>query len=60
LSLVHDDQHVDYAHGIRLVDRALEIDGEARDVVAVLADKTLADLISDEGAYDLSLYWDKY
>jgi hypothetical protein len=60
LSLVHDDRHVDYAHGIRLVDRALEIDGEARDVIAVLADKTLADLISDEGAYDLSLYWDKY
>jgi hypothetical protein len=60
LSLVHDDRHVDYAHGIRLVDRRVEVDGADMDFFDVLRDRQLAKLISDEGAFDLGTAWDRF
>ncbi len=60
LSLVHDDRHVDYAHGIRFVDRRVEVDGRDMDFFDVLRSRELAKLISDEGAFDLGTAWDRF
>lgn len=59
LSLVHDDRYVDYAHGIRLVDSEMEVDGVRRELLDVLASRNEAALVSDEGAYDLRTVWEK-
>jgi hypothetical protein len=45
----HTDRWVDYSHGVRLVLRAMVIDGGEHDVVDVLRDDTLAALLSEEG-----------
>ena len=57
LSLTHDDTYVDYAHGIRLVDDRMIASGRERPVLDVLADREMADLVSDEGAFDLRMFW---
>ncbi|MBK6515510.1 MAG: hypothetical protein IPM79_04940 [Polyangiaceae bacterium] len=59
LSLVHDDRYADYAHGIRLVLRGMTVDGAPRDLLDVLADRELAPLVSDEGAADLRVLWER-
>jgi hypothetical protein len=45
----HTSGHVDYSHGLRLVARTMEVDGEPTTVDAVLADPELHVLLSDEG-----------
>lgn len=45
----HTTGHVDYSHGIRLVRRAMDVDGAATTVDTVLADPELCVLLSDEG-----------
>jgi len=50
LGLAHDLDHVDYSQFCRLVRRRSELDGEETDVVEVLADPTVAHLVSHEGA----------
>ena len=49
LSKVHGSTYVDYSHGIRLVDRRVEVDGVPMTIEAVLADPVLHPLLSDEG-----------
>lgn len=49
LYLGHTDAWVDYSHGIRLVRRALVVDGAPATVDAVLADAKRCALLSDEG-----------
>lgn len=49
LTTVHVDWYVDYSHGIRLVKRAMIVDGEPRDLWDVLKDPDLCFLVSDEG-----------
>lgn len=56
LSKVHSDSYVDYSHGVRLVQRAMTIDGQPADVATVLADPALSVLLSDEGAFTSSRY----
>ena len=43
------DSWVGYNHGIRLVDRAILVDGARRDLSDVLGDTELAPLLSDGG-----------
>jgi hypothetical protein len=57
LSLVHDDRFLDYVQGLRLIDRRLWIDGKDVDFLDALADRALAPLVSDEGAFDLRVAW---
>lgn len=57
LSLLHDDRYVDYAHGVRLVLRTMEVDGSEADLLDVLADPERAPLVSDEGAFDMRETW---
>lgn len=45
----HSDRWVDYSHGVRLVNRAVLVDGITRDMADVLRDSTLAALLSDDG-----------
>jgi mRNA-degrading endonuclease toxin of MazEF toxin-antitoxin module len=45
----HGDGYVDYSHGIRLVQRAVRIDGTSRDLADILSDERLAPLLSNEG-----------
>ncbi len=59
LSIVHDDRYVDYAHGVRLVVRGMTVGGAPRDLLDVLADRELAPLVSDEGATDLRVLWER-
>ena len=49
LYLGHTSAWVDYSHGVRLVRRDITVDGAATTVGAVLADATLAEVLSDEG-----------
>jgi hypothetical protein len=48
LYLGHTAAWVDYSHGIRLVQRDMMVNGEAKTVADVLADPRLCGLISDE------------
>src|SRR5690606_6944216 len=48
LSNVHVAGYVDYSHGVRLVHGRVLVDGEERDLAAVLADPDLSALVSDE------------
>jgi hypothetical protein len=52
----HSATWVDYSHGIRLVDRRLTVDGEAKTIDEVLADPRLAPLLSDEGVMHRTRY----
>lgn len=45
----HTESWVDYSHGIRLVQRAMQLDGRTVDAAEVLADPVLCALLSDEG-----------
>ncbi|HVJ84005.1 MAG TPA: hypothetical protein VM452_00095 [Caulifigura sp.] len=49
LTTVHVNWYVDYSHGIRLVKRAMTVDGKPRDLKFLLHDRTLNPLVSDEG-----------
>lgn len=49
LSLVHHNQYADYSHGVRLVSRHIEIDGRPYALDALLKDKKLSSLASQEG-----------
>lgn len=49
LTIVHVNWYVDYSHGIRLMKRAVTVDGAVRDVRPVLYSADLAPLLSDEG-----------
>ncbi len=49
LTTVHTDRYVDYSHGIRLVRRAMKVDGRDADLAQVLTDASLAALVSSEG-----------
>ncbi|HUR54321.1 MAG TPA: hypothetical protein VMZ71_09330 [Gemmataceae bacterium] len=49
LAIVHRDSYVDYSHGVRLMKRAVQIDGKSRDVRHVLYAADLHALLSDEG-----------
>jgi len=56
LYLGHVNTWVDYSHGIRLVQLAMTVDGEATTVPAVLADPELSALLSDEGPFEHPRY----
>lgn len=49
LSTVHGERYADYSHGIRLVGTVVYVDGEARSIFEVLADKQLASVLNGEG-----------
>lgn len=49
LTIVHRDTYVDYSHGVRLMRRAVTVDGKPRDVRHVLYAADLHSLLSDEG-----------
>ena len=46
---MHGASYADYSHGIRLVSDVVVVDGEVTSLYRVLADPTLASLVSDEG-----------
>lgn len=48
LSGAHNDQYVDYSHGVRLICREIVVDGTIRDIKEILQDATLYKLLSDE------------
>ncbi|OAI57679.1 hypothetical protein AYO47_07745 [Planctomyces sp. SCGC AG-212-M04] len=52
LTIVHVNWYVDYSHGIRLVKRAMTVDGRPRDLKFLLHDAKLNSLMSDEGAIE--------
>jgi hypothetical protein len=52
LTIVHVNWYVDYSHGIRLVKRAMTVDGKPRDLKFLLHDAKLNSLVSDEGAIE--------
>jgi hypothetical protein len=52
----HTVNWVDYSHGARFVARAMQVDGKATTVEAVLADPKLARLLSDEGPWQKPRY----
>jgi hypothetical protein len=56
LSTTHSCRYADYSHGVRLIDRRVEIDGEMLQLEEVLRDPELAGLVSDEGPLDLARY----
>lgn len=49
LTVVHVNTYVDYSHGVRLVKRAVTVDGRERDLRHVLVSPELSPLVSDEG-----------
>ncbi len=49
LNVSHVNRYVDYSHGVRLMKRAVVVDGKPRDVRPVLYDAALCALVSDEG-----------
>jgi hypothetical protein len=49
LSTVHGARYADYSHGVRLVSRTVYVDGVAHGIESVLADRTLAPVLSAEG-----------
>lgn len=56
LTTVHTDRYVDYSHGIRLVRRAMKVDGRDADLADVLQDPVLFALVSDEGPLKVIRY----
>jgi hypothetical protein len=49
LYLGHTESWVDYSHGIRLIARAMKVNGKPTTVEEVLANPELSELLSDEG-----------
>lgn len=49
LSIVHSEAYVDYSHGIRFVNRIVQVDGKPWDVRQVFYSTNLCTLLSDEG-----------
>lgn len=49
LSLVHEADYADYSHGIRLIRKYVEINGELKSLDEVLTNPELCELLSDEG-----------
>ncbi len=49
LSLWHGAGYADYSHGVRLVDPIVRVDGAVFSLFDLLADPSLAPLVSDEG-----------
>ena len=49
LTIVHVDWYVDYSHGVRLMKRAVRVDGKLQDARQVLMSPSLSPLLSDEG-----------
>lgn len=47
----HDDQYVDYSHGVRYIDARIEVNGVDMDLDDVFADPDLWVLVSDEGPF---------
>ncbi|MEO7299768.1 MAG: hypothetical protein ABI042_14470 [Verrucomicrobiota bacterium] len=56
LFLGHSASWVDYSHGIRLVQKNMMLNGKPSTVAEVLADSTLAELLSDEGVLRQASY----
>lgn len=56
LSVVHSARYLDYSHGVRLVARAMLVDGKPRDLLEVLTDSELSGLVSDEGPLEVVGY----
>ena len=56
LYLGHTATWVDYSHGVRLVQNRMLVNGEPKSVAEVLADPTLASLLSDEGVVTTRRY----
>jgi hypothetical protein len=52
----HVNWYVDYSHGIRLVNRAIYVNGKPMDYIDVLKDKTLKGLLCDEEDCDFYRY----
>jgi len=55
LSTVHDLHHVDYSHGLRLMQATITVDGRPTQVQEVLSNTELAGLLSHEGTLPTSL-----
>jgi hypothetical protein len=56
LSLLHQANYVDYAHGVRLVAGEMLLGGKRRQVAEVIADPDLCDWLSDEGPLESPRY----
>jgi len=56
LYLGHTAAWADYSHGIRLVSQTVLINGQPRAIGEILADATLAGLLSDEGPFTCVRY----
>jgi hypothetical protein len=56
LYLGHTDRWVDYSHGVRLVSRAISVDGESMDLWTALRDPALATLLSGDGIVERAWY----
>jgi hypothetical protein len=56
LTIVHVNWYVDYSHGIRLMKRAVTVDGKPQDVRPVLHAADLCGLLSDEGPINFPAY----
>jgi len=56
LSAIHSDRYVDYAHGARLVDENMIVDGQPRRIQDVLQDPELWPMLSDEGRLRRTTY----
>lgn len=52
----HEQTYVDYSHGIRLVQNAITVDGQANTVQQILRSATLNSLLSDEGQISVPRY----
>lgn len=56
LSIVHASSYVDYSHGVRLVKRAVSVDGRVYDLRHVQASPDLFPLVCDEGPITVTGY----
>lgn len=56
LTIVHVNWYVDYSHGVRLMKRAVLVDGKPRDVRHVMHSADWCGLLSDEGPINFPSY----
>ena len=54
----HGETYADYSHGVRLVQEAVQLNGGATTITAMLKDDTLAAILSDEGPIAIPRYGD--